>query len=240
MHRDVAEYLAGRGCPDVARINREYCVRDAARGDVDFAAVRGDVLLVAEVKTRLLAKYFGRSYLRDMLVYHLSEPSVAREAWDRLEKLGVVRRPPCSGVASRDYDSPASIAELVRSVVGLCLKNPDACNRARVLVAAAITACYAKPLVNAIVDSVDSASGYLRECLGVDVKPAVILIHPDPLVFNGGGLHRIEAECIGEGCPVVGGLKGVDEPLRGCDEHCKPCSGCRYLRLCSRVCRRAA
>ncbi len=236
LHSDVADYLARRGCPEILQVNTAYCVRAGARGDVDFAAVRGDVLLVAEVKTRLLVKYFGRDYLRDMLVYHLAEPLLAREAWDRLEQRGVVRRPPCKGRGGQGYDNPASIAELARSAVGFCLRMPDACSNIRVMVVSVITACYARPLLDVLMEAVGSTSGYLQRCLGVRIEPAVMVVHPDPGVFTGGSLHRVSLECIGEGCSAIGGLEGVEEPLRGCEAYCRPCSGCRYLRVCGRVC----
>ena len=234
-HWRVADFLAERGCGELAEVNRRYGVKERARGDVDFAAGRGSVVLVGEVKTRLIVKYAGHAYLRDMLVYHLSEPGEALGAWERLERLGVV---------NSEYDNPASIAELVRSAAGFYLSRRDVFRGVERVVVAAITVCYARPLLDVMLGSVEAASRYLSRCIGLEFEPAVLMLKPDPSVFEGRGLERVDAECFGGGCSALGGLKGVANPLAGCEDYCSPCIHrnrdreirCGYIGRCRSLC----
>ena len=240
LHHDAARMLEERGCPELSRINREYCVKPRARGDVDFAARRDGVLLIGEVKTRMLVKYHGRGYLRDLIVYHLAEPGAARNAWDRLERLGVVKRPSCRGPSGRDYDNPASIAELTRSIIGFCVKNPAVCEEAETVIAAALTVCYARPYAAIMLDAVRSTASYLEKCLGRRVEPLVAIVEPSPSVYTSGVLDEVSVSCIGEGCRLMGAVGPLKDPLGECREQCETCTGCRYASICSVLCAEGA
>ncbi len=233
-HARVAEVLAKRGCGEIASINEEYCV---SRGtiDVDFAAYRGGALLVAEVKTRLVIREHGRSYLLDMLRYHLSEPSDALEAWRRLEALGKVKPRRCGEPARGEYDSPGSIAELIRSAIALYLLDPSLF-QGRSVALTAVTMCYARPYANAMLGFVERAAAYLARCTGWHVEPAVILLEPDPSVFADGRLGEVRVECRGSGCNLLGNIKPLRQPLRGCEEECNTCISCKYNARCRGLC----
>lgn len=233
----VTRSLAGRGCTDLADIDERWGVKPLGRGDIDFVTFskNSGVAFVAEVKTRLIVwtiKNYNIEVLRLMLQYHLDAPPNAERAWARLVKRGIVK-PPRRG--AREYDNPASIAELTRAVAAFTLNTSRSIQDLSSVVPGVVTLCYATPVLNDLLTYVNNTYAYLRSC-GVEVEePVAIVLHPDTVADVP---RSITVSCVGKGCGKLGlaSKAEIPQPLGGCAYSYLACRDCPYRRICSRIC----
>ena len=226
---EVSALLASRGCSELANVDRAKGV-GTGTGDIDFAALfPSDVLYVAEVKTRIALKWVSKpDVLELMLQYHLDEPGKALEAWNRLERLGVVKP---------GYDNPASIPELTRLVVGAYLKAVKGelrCAGSCKLVIGLVTLSYVARLVKEVTRFVANTYEYLKSCnLPVAGYATVILC---PRLGNDLKPEMVEVACLGPSCKDLGLESAATVRLawRSCPKGLRVlgCGECRYRRYC--------
>ena len=210
----VVDYLAARGCRELAGL-------DARRGlvEVDLAAAVGDVLLVGEVKTRLVPRILSRrdlGVLLDFLRYHLAPPADALEAWERLASRRLVSR--------GGYDSPASISELTREAVAAHILWGGVG-----LHVGAWLLCTARQVADAVWDMIASTGRYLSSCLEIEVEPYLVLMYPDRLDKPP---LTLRLDCRGSPCRGLPGEARV--PATG---WVRGCGSCRYRGVCAPRCR---
>ena len=232
---DATRVFSENGLRELVAIDRKWNVSPRGRGDIDFAAVKEELVFIAEAKTRLIPrslKLHGPRDTRLMLQYHLDEPIGAEEAWEKLVEKGVVRPP---GTRSRrgGYDNPASIAELARTVAGFHTKYRHV-YRYREIVVGIATMCYAAPFLDDIKKFLENTAIYLRRArLPVKPETALIVVYPDTLQGVPG---KARAKCIGGACRDLGivGDESID-PFTGCPEY-RGCNKCQYREICVKYC----
>lgn len=229
-------FLKEKGCPELLRIDRKWGIKPGSKGDIDILVSGDKAYLAAEVKTRLIphsVTRWGFPVTKLMLQYHLDEPSLAERAWESLMRLGIVVPPKVGRRGS--YDNPASISELARSVTASYL-NYVAKTHFTSLIPSVITACYAKPFLNQILESVGRTQKYLEMC-GVPVEePAVITVKPNIISTS---KDSLTTECYGGGCDNLNTLieNEVIIDLHGeCPQYLS-CDRCKYQSYCRRFCR---
>lgn len=161
-HLNVGEILSQGGCDEIEIINCTYRIK--GKGDVDFVAYRDDTLIIVETKTLLihrvqkLLKRHNQPHSRINLFiqYHLEEPLAALGAWKILEELKLT----CT-------ESPASIAELVRCVVGarIISKISNYYEKAKRIVIAVAVMFYWDNYLHDVLEYTQRSVEYLQKCL---------------------------------------------------------------------------
>ena len=232
---DATNLALSHGCSELELIDKTWNVSRNARGDIDLAIeLSNDVALVAEVKTRLISqamKRHGLEIAKLFLQYHLDEPSKANEAWSKLVQQGIINPYSRNG---RRYDNPASIAELVRSVLGFMAMHSS---RYRKLVVGAVTLCNVNPLRESVLEFLRRTRTFLERC-GVSIAGhCLLIVTPDSF---SGIPKSLKLSCYGDGCKLLDAVIDREYPmnklLSGCPEY-RGCNECAYTGICSLYCR---
>jgi len=225
-------------CTDIEGMFAEHRFLRKSLGDIDFAVeISKDVVLVAEVKTRLipytLSKYRrnGLDVLKLMLKYHLDEPREATSAWKELIQKGIVK---LSSNRTKGYDNPASIAELVKSVLGFTYRYGS---RYKSIIISAIMLCAVKPILHDVIMFVENTYRYLRDNCGIDaVGYCLLIVSPEEINED---LAKVSLACYGNACyyldPVLSRTYEMSYLLADCP-HCLSCSACKYRTICAEYC----
>lgn len=241
----VAKYLSDNGCKEILLIDKKYCV--SGRGDIDFAAlIDNDRAIVAEVKTRLIPKFIHRkNVLRLMLQYHLDAPLQAQRAWDTLLEMNIVKPKPCQNqkIINRrwDYDNPASISELIRSIIGYFLMYGKR-NNVKEIIPVVASMFYAFDSLGYIKSFMERSMQFLRCC----VKDfhigdyAIILVSIDMETEDlSSPPSEVQLLCFGDGCKDIG-LKRIEvfaNVFSNCPNY-RSCASCIYVKRCINIYRK--
>jgi hypothetical protein len=160
-----------------------------------------------------------------MLQYHLDEPTQAEKAWETLYRQRKV---------STEYDNPASIAELTRSLAAAHIARSTLCPDCN-LIAGFITVSYTQPnLLKGVEQYLANTAGYLAKC-GIPIKGYAITIISPCSLDEKGIPTKITLNCLGNSCNILGLAKPkhIDLAWKQCNRNLVlGCNQCKYSKYC--------